>query len=82
MKTKPNEECCTAQLLIRVTPTTRAKIEIVSKEQGLSCAEILRRAINEYLDKKDIESQLTDKVFDILDNPIYIAKLKEKIREE
>lgn len=77
MKTKPKDMCNSAQLLIRVTPTTRARIEIVSKEQGISCAETLRRAINEYLDKNSFEN----KVFDILENPEYIAKLKKKISE-
>ena len=81
MKTKPKDMCNNAQLLIRVTPSTRVRIELASKEQGISCAELLRRAINEYLDKNNLETKVTSKVFDILESPEYIAKLKEKMSE-
>lgn len=47
---------------------------------GVSTAEFLRRAVHDKMISMDSDP-IMDKVYDALDDPAYIAKLKSKLNE-
>jgi len=75
-RNKPN----TTYIMMRVTPEIKTKIEDYAERMGVSTAEFLRRAVHDKMVSMDTDP-LMDKVYDALDDPVYIAKLKERLNE-
>ena len=69
----------TIRITVRVSPEMKEKIIKSALNMGVSSNELIRRAIRKYLDNTDAE--MSSKVYDALDDPEYIAKLKEKLKE-
>ena len=69
----------TIRITVRVSPEMKEKLILSALNMGISSNELIRRAIRNYIDKTDIE--IVSKVYDALDDPNYIARLKEKLNE-
>ena len=72
----------TTSVFVRVSPELKKKIDDATLSMGVSTSELIRRAIHAYINSNDIKQKYTECVFDLLDNPEYIARLKEKLKEE
>ena len=70
----------TIRITVRVSPEMKEKLILSALNMGISSNELIRRAIRNYIDKTDIE--IVSKVYDALDDPNYIARLKEKLKDE
>ena len=62
---------------IRLSPELKSKVMSNANEMGISSNEYIRRALCDKIESGEFSK--SDRVFDILDNPDYIAKLKEKL---
>lgn len=75
-----NQDTNTTFVMFRVTPDIKQKIEKYAARMGVSTAEFLRRAVHDKMVSMDSDP-IMDKVYDALEDPEYIAKLKEKLKE-
>ena len=78
----PNQNENTVNVMVRVSPAFKKQIEDHAVIMGVSSAEFIRRAVHDTIDKMDAKDPICDRVFDLLDDPLYIAKLKEKLNQE
>ena len=75
-----NQNANTTYVVFRVTPDLKIKIDKYAERMGVSTAEFLRRAVHDKMISMDSDP-IMDKVYDALDDPAYIAKLKSKLNE-
>lgn len=67
--------------MVRVSPAVKKQIDKYAMVMGVSSAEFIRRAVQDMFEKMDNSDVVADKVFEMLDNREYIAKLKERLNE-
>ena len=71
----------TTSVFVRVSPELKKKIDDSAISMGISTSELIRRAIHVYINTEEFKQAYSEKVFELLENPEYIARLKEKLKE-
>ena len=72
----PSTKDNTTSVFVRVSPELKKKIDESAVSMGISTSELIRRAIHVYVNKDQFLQIYSEKVFEMLDNPEYITKLK------
>ena len=80
MTTRHSTKDNTQSVFVRVSPELKKKIDEKAVSMGISTSELIRRAIHEYVNKNFLQIY-SENLFELLDNPEYIAKLKERLKE-
>lgn len=64
-------------IMIRFDPDFKFRIDRVAVELGITSSEFIRRTVRDKL--KSMDDALINHAIELLDDPAYMAKLKEKL---
>ena len=79
-----NNQNATASMVVRMTPEMKLRLEKTALSEGLSAAELIRRAIQRELDahERGVDTDdMTAALLKALDDPDVCAVLKEKLKD-